>query len=401
VLARPSAPRPPTVSMPPPPQSAPASQPRIRPVAEHFVSIAVAQKNIVTRALSQDRSVRRDDLHRAAAHHLGVSVYVAKNKKRTAQDMRNTLNAHQCVATCLVKREYAVKYLGRMPFPVLSQSDFLLSAKTLKLKIPSIKPVSTSTSTRKRKSSDQNIDSQAPPANRRRLDAQHAPNNSDRATSWPEILPWAEKVEIMKEYRQATGNKNIRRLECSFCGVLEPLKDVHLIPQENLDISLLESAVEMLRTTLKQEAISVFNPQSCIDNCYCVCKTCKVDISRSKFKSIPVRSYANGLWCGPVPEPLQGLTFLKEQCIARARATRCMFKLELGPSGQFSSRGNACIFAQDPSPLLTALPPPLSALRDEICVILVGSPNAEIQLTCFEKHRFLYDVQDFSNLCVG
>ncbi|KAI3998027.1 hypothetical protein K523DRAFT_219239, partial [Schizophyllum commune Tattone D] len=104
---------------------------------------------------------------------------------------------------------------------------------------------------------------------------------------------------------------------------------------------------------------------------------------------VPVRSYANGIWCGQIPPELQGLTFMEEQCIARARATRCMFKLEAGPSGQSASRGNACIFAQDPSPLLTSLPPPLSVLADEICVVFVGSPNAEVTLETLRKTPLL------------
>ncbi|KAJ7909551.1 hypothetical protein B0H13DRAFT_1551944, partial [Mycena leptocephala] len=51
-------------------------------------------------------------------------------------------------------------------------------------------------------------------------------------------------------------------------------------------------------------------------------------------------SYANGLWIGKVPSELEDLTFLEEQCIARARTTKCMYKLTMGPSGQFSARGN-------------------------------------------------------------
>ncbi|KAJ6505423.1 hypothetical protein C8R45DRAFT_817564, partial [Mycena sanguinolenta] len=89
-------------------------------------------------------------------------------------------------------------------------------------------------------------------------------------------------------------------------------------------------------------------------------------------------SYANGFWIGDVPMELQGLTFLEEQCIARARATKCMFKLTLGPSGQFAARGNVCILPQDTTSLVSAMPVPLFRLRDEICVILVGSPDAPV-----------------------
>ncbi|THU78920.1 hypothetical protein K435DRAFT_699072 [Dendrothele bispora CBS 962.96] len=107
------------------------------------------------------------------------------------------------------------------------------------------------------------------------------------------------------------------------------------------------------------------------------------------FVKLPLRSYANGIWTGDLPEPLKDLTFLEEQCIARARSTKCMFKLELGPSGQYASRGNVCILPQDPSPLATSLPPPLSQLHDEICVILVGSPDIEVTIDILAKTPLL------------
>jgi hypothetical protein len=66
------------------------------------------------------------------------------------------------------------------------------------------------------------------------------------------------------------------------------------------------------------------------------------------------------------------------QCIARARATRCMYKLTLGPTDQLAARGNVCILPQDTASVLSAMPVPLFQLQDEICVILVGSPDTEV-----------------------
>ncbi|THU88272.1 hypothetical protein K435DRAFT_608902, partial [Dendrothele bispora CBS 962.96] len=103
---------------------------------------------------------------------------------------------------------------------------------------------------------------------------------------------------------------------------------------------------------------------------------------------LPLRSYANGIWVGGLPNELRGLTFLEEQCIARARTTKCMFKLELGASGQYASRGNVCILPQEPGPLSTSLPPPLSQLHDEIFVS-VGSPDAEITVDTLAKTPLL------------
>ncbi|THV01807.1 hypothetical protein K435DRAFT_585896, partial [Dendrothele bispora CBS 962.96] len=100
-------------------------------------------------------------------------------------------------------------------------------------------------------------------------------------------------------------------------------------------------------------------------------------------------SYANGMWTGSLTKELTGLTFLEEQCIAKARATKCMFKLELSSSGQYASRGNVCILPQDPSLLATCLPPPLSTFHNEICVVLVGSPNAEVTIDILAKTPLL------------
>ncbi|KAJ3866049.1 hypothetical protein EV359DRAFT_37435, partial [Lentinula novae-zelandiae] len=66
-----------------------------------------------------------------------------------------------------------------------------------------------------------------------------------------------------------------------------------------------------------------------------------------------------------------------------------MFKLEFGPSGQYASHGNVCIFPQDPGPLATCLPPPLSQIHDEICVILVGSPDTEITIETLTRTPLL------------
>ncbi|KAJ7662881.1 hypothetical protein B0H17DRAFT_900657, partial [Mycena rosella] len=116
---------------------------------------------------------------------------------------------------------------------------------------------------------------------------------------------------------------------------------------------------------------------------------CNSAVSRNSFISIPLRSYANGLWIGKIPDELRDMTFLEEQCIARARATKCMYKLSLGPSGQFAARGNVCILPQDSTSFLNAMPAPLSQIRDEICVILVGSPDTEVTRHMLQKSPLL------------
>ncbi|KAJ7704058.1 hypothetical protein B0H17DRAFT_921593, partial [Mycena rosella] len=61
----------------------------------------------------------------------------------------------------------------------------------------------------------------------------------------------------------------------------------------------------------------------------------------------------------------------------------------LGPSGQFAARGNVCILPQDTTSVVSAMPVPLSRLRDEICVILVGSPDKEVTHDMLKKSPLL------------
>jgi hypothetical protein len=208
-------------------------------------------------------------------------------------------------------------------------------------------------------------------------------------TEFPIILPQTEKDQIVREFREGTDNTALKWFECSFCGKFELADNINLHPQCSLNISLLDQATNMLRVVSDQLNIECFKQSSLINSSYVLCHLCESSVSNNAFKSLPVQSYANRLWIGDVPEELQGLTFLEEQCIARARATKCMYKLSLMPSGQFASRGNVCILPQNTSSFLAAMPPPTSMLQDEICVILVGFSGTEVTMDMLKKSPLL------------
>ncbi|KAJ7798287.1 hypothetical protein B0H13DRAFT_1674071, partial [Mycena leptocephala] len=195
---------------------------------------------------------------------------------------------------------------------------------------------------------------------------------------FPILLSQSDKDEIVYEYCAATGNRALQRHECSFCGKFEFADCIKLRAINELNISLLNRAVAELRNRSRQPRIEPFHQPSLVNGSYVLCHLYNSAVKRRTFVSIPLRSYANGLWIGQVPEELKDLTFLEEQCIARARATKCMYKLTLGPTGQLAARGNVCILPQDTASLLSAMPVPLFQLQDEICVILVGSPDIEV-----------------------
>jgi hypothetical protein len=142
--------------------------------------------------------------------------------------------------------------------------------------------------------------------------------------------------------------------------------------------------------------IQSFTLHSIMDNCYQVCHVCRTCIrGRSdkgyKFGVVPLYSYANGCWVGKVPQPLQGLTYLEEVCIARARATSCMFKLNAGPTGQRAARGNVCVFQQEnymPLPVLKSIPPHVVNIADEVAVVIV-SPSQTVTFDNMSKTPLL------------
>lgn len=245
--------------------------------------------------------------------------------------MRDDLSSHTCTSFCLIRCEHVgFAGLSQSSFETLSERDFLACAKVLKLRLTS------STAAVNKRKNVSFADSPLPQKKTRLMTSSQAgesvrpsTDTYDKITDTFEILPTFEKIKIIEEYCDATSNNALRRYECSFCGSLQPLNCFSKIPMAQLDISLLERAVEELRDKTNQPEIQTHRPQSIIDGCYMLCTLCRREVTYLAFRRIPVRSYANGTWVGDIPDELQGLTFLEEQCIARARATRCMFKLEV------------------------------------------------------------------------
>ncbi|KAK6977611.1 hypothetical protein R3P38DRAFT_2581420, partial [Favolaschia claudopus] len=267
-----------------------------------------------------------------APYHSHIQLRDADSKLKIAQVLRAEFLSHQCTEACLIHRSEAS--LAGLDLERDLNNDEINQCK-LSL---SFQPTS-----KKRKAPE------APNVSRK------VARISDEAAisrPFPVILSQTEKDDIVREFRAATNNHSLERHECSFCGKLESAVDIKMKAVHDLDISLLNRAVEKLREVSRQNRIQSFEPSSLINNSYVLCHLCCLSVAHKKFSSIPVRSYANGLWIGKIPIELCDLTFLEEQCIARARATRCMYKISLGPSGQFAARGNVCILPQDSASLL-------------------------------------------------
>ncbi|KAL0563839.1 hypothetical protein V5O48_018223, partial [Marasmius crinis-equi] len=71
------------------------------------------------------------------------------------------------------------------------------------------------------------------------------------------MLSQSEKDEIVREFRESTSNRAMKRYECSFCGKLELADNVKMRPVKSLDISLLEKAVRGLREAVAKAIIDM------------------------------------------------------------------------------------------------------------------------------------------------
>jgi hypothetical protein len=321
-----------------------------------FVSLTTNEKNSIVRFLVHDQRVPLAILSKMATRHTQISVRDGE-KLTSVEDLRTKFLALQCAEACLILKSEAM--LAGLHREILTPSEL----QQCKLYLRS--------NPRKRKSAaldalDANV------RKRRRSSVELS------GTPFPIILSQHEKDDIVREFRGTTDNASLTRYECSFCGKFEKTILITMRAVKDLDISLLERAVLELRAMSRQPRIQSFDGSSVVGGSYILCHLCNSAVSKNCFRSIPLRSYANGLWIGKVPEELKDLTFLEEQCIARARATRCMYKLTLGPSGQLAAHGSVCILPQDTTSFISAMPIPLFRLKDEICVILVGSPDTEV-----------------------
>jgi hypothetical protein len=214
------------------------------------------------------------------------------------------------------------------------------------------------------------------------------PEISDLDSEWPEKLPYNEKKKIISEFRDMCSYNRLTSSPCSFCGKNELQSKISYFNQNELDITLLCETIEKLRMLTGQQHYQAYDEETIQDDQYQVCHLCRPCIQKKKFTTIPLYSYANGCWIGKVPPELQGLTFLEEQCIARARSTHCTAKInaEYGP---LKAKGNVCILPQEPRSLEKVLPPPINVLYDEVAVILVASDKNIVTEEILKKSPLL------------
>ncbi|KAJ7936502.1 hypothetical protein B0H13DRAFT_1853241 [Mycena leptocephala] len=296
-----------------------------------FVSLTADEKNNVR--------VPWAILRKMTARHAQISASESRTKLKSVEALRTEFLAHRCAEACLVLKSEAI-LAGLSPnLNILSLSE--LQQCELKLGLRS------NPQKRKSTAADDNV---------------HKRPRLSVDPPFPIILCQDEKDEIVREFRQAADDASLKRYECSFYGTFEKASYIRMRAVNKLDISLLNKAVAELRVISRQPRIEPFDNSSLVSGSYVLCHLSNSAVIKNSFRSIPLRSYANSLWIGKLPEEVKD----RKNNVLRAPDRR-----------------------DDTTSVVSAMPIPLFRLRDEICVILVGSPDTEVTQDMLKDRRCL------------
>ena len=108
-----------------------------------------------------------------------------------------------------------------------------------------------------------------------------------------------------------------------------------------------------------------------IENQIRLCLCCYNQLCKGR---LPVEALANSRWLGDVPKPLQGLTWIEELLISRARVCGSIIRLgqRNNPTAYLGIKGHVVFFPQDMTRLINLLPMSPSSLPDIVKVVWTG-----------------------------
>ncbi|KAF8212166.1 hypothetical protein K438DRAFT_1957934 [Mycena galopus ATCC 62051] len=240
--------------------------------AANYVDATPAQKTEAIRRLLEANYFSSKKLRPLTTLHEGMTAqdnFADGKRHKPAAQLKAEFLSHSCTESCLLSLETA--RASNTPASPMQDHTFMKAAQKLKLRLGLIvrtgeKQVAGATGS--------------------------TTENGDCKRTEPFcITSEEEKRQIMDEIIEATSNRSLRKLACSFCGSKQRKDDTTAIPCSQLDTTLLDDAVK------------------------------------------------------------------------------------------------------DPGPLLNILPPPLSDLFDEICVVLVGSKDTQVTASMLENTPLLTQYQ--------
>lgn len=221
---------------------------------------------------------------------------------------------------------------------------------------------------------------------------------ADVHSSWPKPPSESRKIELIKDFQNATSSKTLRSSSCACCSASVLSSSAQFVPVSKVNLALLKASprisaiVDIPLPMADHPTLSEYylNPAGVLESpagTYLnLCRSCKDSLERDR---LPKFALANSLYLGHVPPELQGLTAVEESIIARCRA-RCLV-VQLGfdtedtnqskhPGESDKSlyhqraiKGNVVVFPQHPEFLSNVMPPPVDDIISHVCILFVGS----------------------------
>jgi uncharacterized protein DUF6570/helitron helicase-like protein len=113
-----------------------------------------------------------------------------------------------------------------------------------------------------------------------------------------------------------------------------------------------------------------------------ICSSCLNFLRRGR---IPCLALANDTYIGDIPSELQNLSFVEELMIGLCCAKCSIFQLcesrheRVTPVSQTAFRGHIIVYPQDPSSILSLLPPQIEEITSLICILFIGSTKPSLK----------------------
>ena len=157
---------------------------------------------------------------------------------------------------------------------------------------------------------------------------------------------------IISGFCNDTNPSHFEEAGCAVCGQLTLLSELKVLNEVDIcfDPLINSLAAKVEKKTLDDPDDEVRSPILDPD-CSHICKTCQSTLKKNKR---PLKSLANHLWIGKVPEALQGLTYAEKMLIARVRHNRCLVRVS---SGRAKMIANAIMFTNPTVKVYKMLPP--------------------------------------------
>lgn len=191
----------------------------------------------------------------------------------------------------------------------------------------------------------------------------------ERQTKFPPPPPSKLLIHrIISKFCKETSPDSFIETGCAVCGELRPISELTLLDQTKSDITLLvgEDVTRLQRRKVSDPILEIKGP--ILDmNCKHICVDCESSLISGK---IPLRSLANGLWIGDIPDELKDLSFAERILIAKVRHNRCVMRVS---SGRIRMRANAVMFSNPTVKVYHKLPPTLDELDEVLAFVYIGT----------------------------